>query len=86
MTSDTKSAAEPATRPSVTSPPEEFIGWYVLDCEDHECFEVTHMCEDDSEFAQGTVLCVTKMARQRGAKTWFSIDEEKAAAHGLQTW
>lgn len=63
-----------------------FIGWYVLDVDDSECFEVTRLEEDDSEYEQGTVLCVTKMARQHGTKTWFSINEEKTAVHGLQTW
>ena len=62
-----------------------FIGWYVLDCEDDETYEVTHMAEDDSEYEQGTVLCVTKMLRQRSTKSWFSIDAAKAAVHGLQT-
>ena len=86
MTPDTKSVAESGARPTIGSPPEMFIGWYVLDVDDSECFEVTHLEEDDSEYEQGTVLCVTKMARQRGTKTWFSINEEKAAVHGLQTW
>lgn len=68
------------------SAPELFIGWFVLDVEDLECFEMTHLAEDDTEFEQGTVLCVTKMAVQRGEKSWFSIDADKAVTHGLQTW
>ena len=81
-----KQVPQPEERPTHQSAPELFIGWYMLDVDDSECFEVTHMEEDVSEFEQGTVLTVTKMAVQRGTKSWFSIDKEKAAAHGLQTF
>ena len=72
--------------PTVDSPPEDYIGWYLLDVEDDDCYEVTHFAEDDSEYDQGQVVCVTKMAVQRGEKTWFSLDEDKAALHGLRTF
>ena len=81
-----KGVGEPPSRPTPTSVPELFIGWFVLDVEDLECFEVTYLTEDDTEFELGTVLCVTKMAVQRGEKSWFSIDADKAVTHGLQTW
>ena len=63
-----------------------YIDWYLLDYKDNECFEVTHLALDDSEYEQGDVLCVTKMAVQRGTKSWFALDEVKARPHGLQTW
>ena len=46
---------------------------------------MTHF-EDDDSFGQGQVICVTKMAIQRGEKTWFSLDAAKAEARGLQTF
>ena len=72
--------------PTVDSPPEDFIGYYLLDTEDDDCYEVTHFAEDDSEYDQGQVVCVTKMAVQRGEKTWFSLDEDRARVHGLRTF
>ena len=75
----------PQERPTSVSPPEEFIGWYLLDVEDNETFEVTHMATDD-EYGQGTVVCVTKMGVQRGLKSWYAIDRAKAVEHGLRTF
>ena len=87
MTPDPKKQlAQPAEPPTPASPPEQYIGWYLIDVEDKECFEVTHLALDDSEYDQDMVLCVTKMAVQRGAKSWYALDAEKARAHGLQTW
>jgi len=87
MTPDPKKQlVQPADPPTPVSPPEQYIGWYLLDVEDHECFEVTHLALDDSEYDQGMVLCVTKMAVQRGAKSWFALDADRARTHGLQTW
>ena len=64
-----KQLAQPAEPPTPASPPEQYIGWYLIDVEDKECFEVTHLALDDSEYDQDMVLCVTKMAVQRGAKS-----------------
>ena len=47
---------------------------------------MTHFSDDDSEFDQGQVICVTKMGVQRGEKTWYSLNEHKAAQHGLKTF
>ena len=53
---DFSSAADLDEDPSTAdSPPEDFIGWYIFDTEDHECFEVTHFEEDDSETDQGVI-------------------------------
>ena len=45
MTSRKKNVQTPAERPTVASPPAEFIGWYLLDVDDAETFEVTHMAQ-----------------------------------------
>ena len=50
MTRKTKKVDIPLTTPADTSPPGEFIGWYLLDVDDAETFEVTHLAEDDSEY------------------------------------
>ena len=84
--SSAKDAASGGAPPSAASTPEEFIGWYLLDTDDNECWEVTHFADDDSDYDQGQVICVTKMGVQRGEKTWFSLDEDRAATHGLQTF
>ena len=54
----------------------------MLDVEDGECLEVTHMEEDDTNYEHGTVFAVTEMAVQRGTKNWFSVDADKAETHG----
>ena len=54
----------------------------MLDVEDGEFFEVTHMEEDDTEYEHGTVLAVSEMAVQRGTMSWFSVDADKAETHG----
>ena len=78
--------AAPTAPPTVGSPVEDYIGWYIMDVDDKECFEVTHFANDDTEYDQGEVICVTKMGVQRGAKSWFSLDADKARTHGLQTF